>query len=60
MTYFHIEIDNKFNQFIKSKKNFNKTDLIQLKSFIYEVYQKENSIEEIKINNAFKKLDYKI
>jgi hypothetical protein len=60
MTYFHIEIDNKFKELIKSKKNFNINDLIELKSFIYDTYQKENSIEDYNINNGFKKILFKI
>ena len=45
MTYFHIELDNKFNELFKQNRTFNKKDLIQLKSFIYNIYQKENSSE---------------
>jgi|688.fasta_scaffold10930_6 hypothetical protein len=60
MTYFHIEIDNKFKELIKKKKNYNINDLIELKSFIYEIYQKENTIEDLNIKNGFKEIIFKI
>ena len=60
MTYFNIEVDNKFKELITKKKNFNVNDLVQLKSFIYEIYQKENSIEDPRINKGFRKIDFKI
>jgi hypothetical protein len=60
MTYFHIEIDNKFKELIKNKKKYNINDLIELKSFIYEIYQKENTIEDINIKNGFKEIIFKI
>ena len=60
MTYFHIELDNKFNELFKQNRTFNKKDLIQLKSFIYNIYQKENSIEDLNIKNAYRNIDYKI
>jgi Txe/YoeB family toxin of Txe-Axe toxin-antitoxin module len=61
MTYFEVEIDNKFNELInKMKRNdFNLNDLIQLKTFIRQTYSRENNIEDTNIKKSFRKINYK-
>ena len=40
MTYFHIKIDNKFDELINKMKNrkININDIIDLKEFIFDIY----------------------
>jgi len=61
MTYFEVEIDNKFNELINKMKrnNFNLNDLIQLKTFIRQTYSRENNIEDTNIKKSFRKINYK-
>jgi len=61
MTYFIIETDNKFNELINKMKrnNFNLNDLIQLKTFIIQTYNRENNIEDTNIKKSFRKINYR-
>lgn len=62
MTNFHIKLDDKFEElFEKAKeKPLNMTDLVDLKSYIYDVYSRENSLEDESIKKGFHMIDFKI
>lgn len=61
MTYFHIELDNKFTELLSKEANKkNKKQLIELKTFIYDIYMKENNIEDIRIKRSYNYIDFKI
>jgi hypothetical protein len=61
MTYFHIELDNKFTELLSKEENKkNKKQLIELKTFIYDIYMKENNIEDIRIKRSYNYIDFKI
>ena len=51
MPSFLMNIDDKFNDIISNKKNISLSDLIELKSFIIEAYEKDTLID---INNLQK------
>lgn len=59
MTYFHMQLDDKFKELmIKIKKNkMDIKDLIELKSFIFDVYENESKIDDIDIRNGFRMLE---
>ncbi len=59
MTYFHMQLDDKFKELmIKVKKNkMDIKDLIELKSFIFDVYENESKIDDIDIRNGFRMLE---
>ena len=62
MTNFHIKVDDKFKELFK-KMNGNKIDineLLDLKTFIYDAYSSENSMEDKRIKDGFHMIDYKI
>ena len=62
MTIFHIKLDDKFDElFEKAKqKPLNMADLVDLKSYIYDVYSRENSLEDESIRKGFHMIDFKI
>jgi len=63
MPSFHINLDNKFDEIIinlRKKNNFNIDDLIELKSFIIDIYDKDNKDENECIRKSFKMIDFKI
>jgi len=63
MPSFHINLDNKFDEIIinlRKKNNFNIDDLIELKSFIIDIYDKDNKDENDYIRKSFKMIDFKI
>lgn len=61
MTYFHIELDNKFTELLSKEENKkNKKQLIELKTFIYDIYMKENNIEDLRIKKSYNYIDFKI
>ncbi len=62
MTNFHIKLDDKFDElFEKAKeKPLNMADLVDLKSYIYDVYSRENSIEDETIKKSYHMIDFKI
>lgn len=62
MTNFHIKLDDKFEElFEKAKaKPLDMTDLVDLKSYIYDVYSRENSLEDERIKKGFQMIDFKI
>lgn len=61
MTYFHIELDNKFKELLSKEENKkNKKQLIELKTFIYDIYMKENNIEDLRIKKSYNYIDFKI
>ena len=45
MPSFLSEIDNKFNLLVKKKTILNKNDLLELKSFIINVYENDTNID---------------
>ena len=59
MTYFHIQLDDKFKELIvKVKKNkMDINDLIELKSFIFDIYENESKIDDVDIRNGFRMLE---
>lgn len=59
MTYFHMQLDDKFKELmIKVKKSkMDIKDLIELKSFIFDVYENESKIDDIDIRNGFRMLE---
>jgi len=63
MTNFHIEIDNKFDNLIfniKQKKEITINDLIELKSFIFDIYYTNNNIDNEYIKKSLSMIDLKI
>jgi hypothetical protein len=63
MTNFYIELDNKFDEIfinLSTKNNFDKNDLIELKSFIIEIYNNKNKTENEYIRKSFNMIDFKI
>jgi len=64
MPSFHINLDNKFDEIIislrKKEKNIDIDDLIELKSFIIDIYDKDNKDENDYIRKSFKMIDFKI
>lgn len=59
MTYFHIKIDNKFDELISKMKNrkININDIIDLKEFIFDIYSSENEIIDKSIVDGFREID---
>jgi hypothetical protein len=59
MTYFHIKIDNKFDELICKMKNrkLNLNDIIDLKEFIFDIYSSENEIIDDSIVDGFREID---
>ena len=59
MTYFHIKIDNKFDELICKMKNrkININDIIDLKEFIFDIYSSENEIIDKSIVDGFREID---
>lgn len=59
MTYFHIKIDNKFDELINKMKNrkININDIIDLKEFIFDIYSSENEIIDKSIVDGFREID---
>lgn len=59
MTYFHIKIDNKFDELICKIKNkkININDIIDLKEFIFDIYSSENEIIDKSIVDGFREID---
>lgn len=59
MTYFHIQIDNKFDEVLCKMKNrkLNMNDIIDLKTFIFEIYGNENKIRDVSIINGFREIN---
>jgi len=59
MTYFHIKIDNKFDELINKMKNkkLNINDIIDLKEFIFDIYSSENEIIDKAIIDGFREID---
>lgn len=59
MTYFHIQIDNKFDEVLCKMKNrkLNINDIIDLKTFIFEIYGNENKIRDVSIINGFREIN---
>jgi hypothetical protein len=63
MTNFHIEIDNKFDNLIiniKQKKEITINDLIELKTFIFDIYYNNNNIDNEYIKKSLSMIDLKI
>jgi hypothetical protein len=64
MPNFYIKIDEKFDELIKkAKKNENKiliNDIVSLKSFIYDIYMKDNEFENNYIRKELKMIDLSI
>jgi len=63
MTNFHIEIDNKFDNLIfniKQKKEITINDLIELKTFIFDIYYTNNNIDNEYIKKSLSMIDLKI
>jgi Txe/YoeB family toxin of Txe-Axe toxin-antitoxin module len=62
MTNFHVKLDDKFDELIgkMKEKKFGLGDLVELKSYIYDVYSRESSIEDKRINRGFRVIDYRI
>jgi hypothetical protein len=63
MTNFHIEIDNKFDNLIfniKQKKEITINDLIELKTFIFDIYYTNNNINNEYIKKSLSMIDLKI
>ena len=59
MSYFHIQLDMKFNE-LMSKKNININDLVELKEFIRYIYEIENDPEYKSIKKSLHLIDFKI
>lgn len=59
MTYFHIKIDNKFDELINKMKikKLNINDIIDLKQFILDIYSSENEIIDSAIIDGFREID---
>jgi len=59
MTYFHIKIDNKFDELINKMKikKLNINDIIDLKQFILDIYSSENEIIDSSIIDGFREID---
>ncbi len=64
MTNFYIELDNKFDELLinlsNKNTNFDKNDLIELKSFIIQIYNDKNKAENDYIRKALHEIDFKI
>ena len=62
MTNFHIKLDNKFEELFEKAKEtpLNMADLVDLKSYIYDAYSRENSLEDETIKKGFHMIDFKI
>lgn len=60
MTYFHIKLDDKFDElFTKvrtTKKRISEKDLRNLKAYILDVYDNENDCDDESISNGFRML----
>lgn len=56
MTNFHIHLDDKFDELMK-KKNIDIQDLIDLKTFIYNIYESENTLDDYDIINGFRSIE---
>ena len=59
MSYFHIQLDMKFDELIKNKK-IDINELIELKNFIFEIYEIENNPEYKSIKKSLHLIDFKI
>jgi len=62
MTNFHVKLDDKFDELIEKMKErkFNLGDLVELKSYIYDVYSSESTLEDSRIKRGFNVIDYRI
>ena len=64
MPNFHTSLDEKFDELIeKARTNENKmflTEIISLKSFIYDIYMKDNDFENNYIKKELKMIDLHI
>ena len=63
MTNFYIELDNKFDELLvnfNNKSNFDKNDLIELKTFILHIYNNKNKAENDYIRKSLRQIDFKI
>lgn len=64
MVNFYISLDEKFDELItKARKNENKiflNEIISLKSFIYDIYMKENEYENKYLRKELLMVDFKI
>ena len=56
MPSFLSEIDNKFNLIVKKKTILNKNDLLELKSFIINVYENDTNIDIKELKNNQRKI----
>ena len=56
MPSFLSEIDNKFNLLVKKKTILNKNDLLELKSFIINVYENDTNIDIKELKNNQRKI----
>lgn len=62
MTNFHVKLDDKFDELIEKmkEKKFKLGDLVELKSYIYDVYSSESTLEDSRIRSGFNVIDYRI
>jgi len=63
MTNFHMKLDDKFDELFekaKENKSLAMADLVDLKSYIYDVYTRENSMENETIKRCYNMIDFKI
>lgn len=59
MSYFHIQLDMKFDE-LMSKKKIDINDLVELKEFIRHIYEIENDPEYKSIKKSLHLIDFKI
>lgn len=63
MPNFYISLDEKFDELIKKariNKNIDINDIISLKSFIYDIYMKDNEFENSYIKKELMMIDLSI
>ncbi len=60
MSYFHIQLDMKFDELIFNRKNINVSELLELKEFIRDIYELENNSEYKSLKKSLRIIDFKI